>query len=42
MYLVNDVSEEYFIVKRSLCPKCCVGKLEVVSQSLLVNMLDEE
>jgi len=37
-FLVKDVSEEYFIVGRILCPRC-KGKFKVQKQSLLLNAL---
>ena len=40
-FLVKDVSEEYFIVSRILCPKC-KGKFKVQRQGLLLNVLSAD
>jgi len=40
-FIVNDPSEEHFIVRKMLCSKCR-GRLNVVMQELLEGTLSEE
>lgn len=34
-FLVDDVSEEYFIINKMCCPRCKAPKLERILQELL-------
>jgi uncharacterized protein YggL (DUF469 family) len=40
-FLVDDVGEEYHIVRKMLCPKCR-GKLKVNTQELMLGVLSDE
>jgi len=40
-FLVDDIGEEYYIARKLLCPKCR-GKLKVVMQEYIVDILNEE